>query len=168
MISSLFNMLTSSSTTALDLSHEYPAIGTHSTMEAQRFWIPNSQSSSPAAVQTQPHVAGAQGLAPIDWEMSPQGSGFEQQPPIPCNHSEAKFFGGDLENPSAGPTAQGVSHEKCGYVWTGLLYLNGICAYARAQETETVRNPYAHGFRETSTSLTSTQNAISVAKAFAT
>jgi hypothetical protein len=74
----------------------------------------------------------------MDREMSPQGSGVEQQPPIPCNHAEAKFFGGD-QNPSAGPTAQGVSHEKCGYVWTGSLFLNGICAYAQAQETEAVR-----------------------------
>ena len=80
----------------------------------------------------------------MDREMSPQGSGVEQQPP--CNHAEAKIFGGDLANPSAGPTAQGVSHEKCGYVWTGSLYLNGICAYARAQATETVRDPYAHFF----------------------
>jgi hypothetical protein len=107
MMSSLFNMLTGSSTTTLDLSHEYPAIVTHYTMEAQRFGVPNSQSSSPAAVQTQPHVASAQGPAPMDWEMS---------------------------------------HEKCGYVWTGSLYLNGICAYARAQETEAVRDPYAHSF----------------------
>ena len=82
----------------------------------------------------------------MGWEMSPQGSGVEQQPPIPCNHADVKFFDGDLENPIAGPTAQGVSHEKCGYVWTGSLYLNGICAYALAQETEAVRDPYAHSF----------------------
>ena len=113
------------------------------------------QSSSTAAVQTQPFVAGAQGSTPMDWEMSPQGSGV---PSIPRNHTEAHNFGGKLENASAGDTV----------VWTGTLYLNGICAHAQASATEAVRNPYAHAFHERSTSLTSTQNAISVAKAFAT
>ena len=178
---------------APDLSPGYPAYGIHNTMgdSDQRVWIPNlytgedvytqvlptytvlspcedSQASNPAAVLTQPLVIGAQGSAPMDWEASLQGTGVEQQQPILRDHTETLNYGKNLAEASAGPTPQGVSREKCGDEWTGALYLNGICAHARAQATEAARNPYAHSFRGTCISLTSTQNSISVAKAFAT
>jgi hypothetical protein len=156
--------------TALDLSPEYPTYGIHNTMEDQMFWmhnlqhtgsdvctqapatdpVPNpyevSQAPSRAAVQTQPHVASAQGSTPMDAKESPQGSGVEQQPPIPRDHTGVLNSAGDFANPSAGSTAQGVSREKCGDEWTGILYLNGVCAHARAQASETVHDPYGQSF----------------------
>jgi hypothetical protein len=104
----------------------------------------------------------------MDYEVSPHGSGVEQQQPIPRDHTKVLNSGGDLANISAGPAALEAVCEMSGDEWTGTLYLNGVCAQARARATEAVRNPYAHSFRETFISLTSTQKAISVAKSFAT
>ena len=158
---------------APDLSPGCPAYGINNTMgdSDQRIWnaylhagsdvitqvsathpalnpYEDSQKSSPAAVQTWPLVAGAQGSAPMDLEASPQGSGVERQPPIPRDYTEALNFGGDFANPSAGPTAPGASRERCGDEWTGTLYwnLNAVCARTQAS----VRNPHAHSFRGTS------------------
>ncbi|KAH9995761.1 hypothetical protein BJV77DRAFT_989920 [Russula vinacea] len=144
---------------APDLSPGCPAYGINNTMgdSDQRIWnaylhagsdvitqvsathpalnpYEDSQKSSPAAVQTWPLVAGAQGSAPMDLEASPQGSGVERQPPIPRDYTEALNFGGDFANPSADPTAPGASREKCGDEWTGTLYwnLNAVCARTQA------------------------------------
>ncbi|KAF8462792.1 hypothetical protein DFH94DRAFT_787675 [Russula ochroleuca] len=148
-----------------DLSPEYPAYGTHNMMEDQRLGAPDwqytesdvhsevpgmdsvlnpcevPQASSPAAAQTQPHVAGAQESAPMDYEVSPHGSGVEQQQPIPRDHTKVLNSGGDLANISAGPAALEAVCEMSGDEWTGTLYLNGVCAQARARATEAVRNP---------------------------
>jgi hypothetical protein len=105
------------------------------------------QSSSPTAVQTQPHsnsidihVPGAQGLASMPWSVSPHGSGVGRQESMPHDHMGAFNVSGNLADTNAGNTM----------LWTGTLYLNGVCAQARAPATEAVRNPYAHSFCETS------------------
>ena len=154
---------------ALYLSLGFPAYGTHNMIEDQSSLTPSwqhtgsdvytqvpathpvlnqykdPQASSPAVVQTQPHVLGPQEPAPMDCEVSLHSSGVEQQQPI---HMEPIKSGGDLANSSAGPTAQGAfrDSEMSGDEWTGTLYLNGVCALVRAQPNETVRNPYAHSF----------------------
>ena len=105
-----------------------------------------TQASSSTVVQTQSHVLGVQESAPMDCDVSPHNTGVEQPRPIPRGHMEAHNSGGDLANPSAGPTAQGAFREMSGDEWNGALYLNGICAHARAHADETIRNPYAHSF----------------------
>jgi hypothetical protein len=107
------------------------------------------QSFGPAAAQIQPQsnlqVPGARGLAPVDLSVSRHGCGVEQQQPIPHDYMGASNASGDLANTNAGNTM----------LWTGTLFLNGVCAQARATKAEAVHDPYAHSFHETSINLTS-------------
>ena len=127
-------------------------------------WHEGPQSSSPAAVQTQPHfdsttdmhVPGAQGFAPVHGLVSRHGSGVEQQQQMTHEYMGAFNVSEDLANTNAGNTT----------LWIGTLFLNGVRAQARAPKTESVRDPYVHSFHETSINLTSTQDAFSVAKYF--
>ena len=120
------------------------------------------QSFSPAAVQIHFNmdvpVTRLEGQAPVHVPVSRHGSGVEQQQPMPHDYTGPGAFNvsGNHANTNTGNTM----------LWTGSLYLNGVYAQARAPKTEAVRDPYAHSFHETFISLTSTQNAISVAKDF--
>jgi hypothetical protein len=101
-------------------------------------------------------VPGAQGLATVHESVSRSGSGVEQQQPMSHDYMGASSASGDLANTNAGNAM----------LWTGTLFLNGVRTQARAPKTESIRDPYAHSFHETSINLTSTQKAISVAKYF--
>lgn len=157
-------MLTGSST-ALDLSLCLPNPQHDGRSESATYGIgslhegpsnePSSQSArSTAGFQSSRRAdpatrACVQESTPMDCEVtevSPHGSGVEQQRPIPRGYMEAHNSGEDPANPSAGPTGRGVSREMSGDEWNGTLYLNGVCAHARAHADETVRNPYAHSF----------------------
>ncbi|KAH9995777.1 hypothetical protein BJV77DRAFT_1066144 [Russula vinacea] len=102
-------------------------------------WHEGPQSSSPAAVQTQPHfdsttdmhVPGAQGFAPVHGLVSRHGSGVEQQQQMTHEYMGAFNVSEDLANTNAGNTT----------LWIGTLFLNGVRAQARAPKTESVRDP---------------------------
>ncbi|KAH9995771.1 hypothetical protein BJV77DRAFT_990000 [Russula vinacea] len=81
------------------------------------------QVSSPAAVQTQPHVPDAQGIgqALMPSTVSPYGSGVQQQQQsMPHGYTAALNVGGDFTNANAGPTALGAFRETSsgGDDWT--------------------------------------------------
>ena len=103
----------------------------------------DAQASSLTAMQTQPHVPGAQGPAPVPWPVSPHGGGVEEQQPMLHDCAGAFNASGDLASASAGPAAQGVSR---GMGWTGRLHWDGRCIHAQAKAAEAVLNPYAHAF----------------------
>jgi hypothetical protein len=102
--------------------------------------------TSPAAVQTQPHVPGAQGIgqAMMPSTVSPYGSGVHQQQSMPHGYTAALNDGGDFTNANASPTVLGAFQEtnRGDDDWTGSLCLNGAHVHARARATEAVRNPY--------------------------
>jgi hypothetical protein len=98
--------------------------------------IPNegTQVSGPAAVQTQPHLYGAPGLAP----MPSNGSGVGQS--MLHHHTEELYAGGDPVNASAGLTIDEMSSDDV--EWNGTLHLNGAHVRARARANEAARNPF--------------------------
>jgi hypothetical protein len=100
---------------------------------------------TPAAVQAQPSVPGAQGLGPSPMTtVSPHGSKVRQQP-MPHEYTRVFNAGGGFANANVGPTA-GASPGMKRNEWTGVLYLNGTCAHARARGSDAVGNPYAPAF----------------------
>ncbi|KAF8485923.1 hypothetical protein DFH94DRAFT_160785 [Russula ochroleuca] len=95
---------------------------------------------TPAAVQAQPSVPGAQGLGPSPMTtVSPHGSKVRQQP-MPHEYTRVFNAGGGFANANVGPTA-GASPGMKRNEWTGVLYLNGTCAHARARGSDAVGNP---------------------------
>jgi hypothetical protein len=99
-------------------------------------------------------------------------SGAGQQQLLPHEFTEALNAGSIIENTSPGPMALGAFGEMSNNEWTGRLYSNwnGTYAHAQASAAEAIGDPYAHAFLRCLSvrRFTSTQDAISMAKVFAT